>query len=597
MQTENVLNPSHPLNGFTAQFPNRNIDANDTLLLVLSEDYSSVYTDITPDLFLFEEENGSMIETESGSFGLLPDKLDDASESIILFKWDKNIEHNIEDVDYFIWGGIQGAVDKSITSIEGGNYVEDTPADEQMFFKQVHDDDYAYSRVAGLEETNEEGSGGNGIMGEDETRDDETSEDLRQSWEIIPIVEIGCTDSIAENYNSDAIIDDGSCTINILDIINGEYNKETITVEGLIVDYFDITVFNGPHSLTISDQNNNELEVSIWDDVMTDTLYQLTNYPMAKYKISVNGLIKLFPDTNDNGICDEPDDDDPCSLPESQWECTDESEPSGDSAGRDNSDEDEYDHCKWQLQLSESSDLKIIETNTITYPEVEFSELLSYSNDIKSSPFFHKNITIKGLLIDYTDITTSCGPHVMTLEDSDKYRLEVITFDANWSNMLSCLTSSQYKTQYLEVKGYVGEYKNEIQISFDNDTSIVLLENISYEETCYTENIEDVSINPAPYVIIPTRGETLDFSFTVLKETRAIVRIFDLSGRFITSLVDDYYEDAVRCDYDDVTPWNGRDKLGQIVSPGTYIMHLEVFNPATGETQTDAAPIVVGVKN
>ena len=43
--------------------------------------------------------------------------------------------------------------------------------------------------------------------------------------------------------------------------------------------------------------------------------------------------------------------------------------------------------------------------------------------------------------------------------------------------------------------------------------------------------------------------------------------------------------------------WDGRDQLGQIVLPGTYIMHLEVFNPATGETRTDAAPIVVGVKN
>jgi hypothetical protein len=26
-------------------------------------------------------------------------------------------------------------------------------------------------------------------------------------------------------------------------------------------------------------------------------------------------------------------------------------------------------------------------------------------------------------------------------------------------------------------------------------------------------------------------------------------------------------------------------------------MHMEVMNPVTGETQTDAAPIVVGVKN
>ena len=38
---------------------------------------------------------------------------------------------NIEDVDYFIWGGIQGAIDK--TGV--GNYVGDTQADEQLYFE------------------------------------------------------------------------------------------------------------------------------------------------------------------------------------------------------------------------------------------------------------------------------------------------------------------------------------------------------------------------------------------------------------------------------------------------------------------------------
>ena len=190
------------------------------------------YTNITPDLFLFEAGNGSMLETESGSFGLSSDRLDDASESIILFKWDGNAENSIEDVDYFIWGGLQGAINK--TGI--GNYVEDTQADEQLYFEQVPDDYHAFSRILGLEEINEQSSGGNGIIGEDGTRDNETSEDLRQSWEIVSIVEIGCTDSTAENYNPDAIIDDGSCEystsgteVSIYDIIyNCSYDSDEI---------------------------------------------------------------------------------------------------------------------------------------------------------------------------------------------------------------------------------------------------------------------------------------------------------------------------------------------------------------------------------
>ena len=232
MQTEGELSPSHFINGFTAQFPDINIQPNDTLLLVLSEDYLSFYANITPDLFLFESGNQSMIETESGSFGISPEKLDDASESIILFKWNGNLENNIEDVDYFIWGGIQGAVDK--TGI--ANYAEDTEAAEQLYFVQAPDDYYAFSRIEGLEEIDEDDSGGNGIIGEDGSRDNETSENFRQSWEIISIVEVGCTDLTAENYNPDAVIDDGSCEystsgteVSIYDIIyNCSFDSDEI---------------------------------------------------------------------------------------------------------------------------------------------------------------------------------------------------------------------------------------------------------------------------------------------------------------------------------------------------------------------------------
>jgi len=62
--------------------------------------------------------------------------------------------------------------------------------------------------------------------------------------------------------------------------------------------------------------------------------------------------------------------------------------------------------------------------------------------------------------------------------------------------------------------------------------------------------------------------------------------------------VDKYYTKAGSVSrLEDSSAWDGRDQLGQIVPPGTYIMHIEVLNPVTGETHTDAAPIVVGVKN
>ena len=70
----------------------------------------------------------------------------------------------------------------------------------------------------------------------------------------------------------------------------------------------------------------------------------------------------------------------------------------------------------------------------------------------------------------------------------------------------------------------------------------------------------------------------------------------DLNGRFITSLVDKYYENGGTVErFEDESDWNGRNHLGQIVSPGTYLIHMEASNFQSGKTTTDVAPIVVGV--
>ena len=121
--------------------------------------------------------------------------------------------------------------------------------------------------------------------------------------------------------------------------------------------------------------------------------------------------------------------------------------------------------------------------------------------------------------------------------------------------------------------------------------------NVSINNISQLSN-NSVKITPAPFVIIPTLGERLDYSFSFPNKSRVIIRIFDVSGKFITSLLDEYYEEAATIIRDEYhSSWNGRDQLGQIVPPGTYIMHIEAMNPLTGQTYTNSAPIVVGVKN
>ena len=222
-------------------------------------------------------------------------------------------------------------------------------------------------------------------------------------------------------------------------------------------------------------------------------------------------------------------------------------------------------------------------------------------NSILEGNHDDKIVSCKGFLVDYFDVTVYNGPHALTIENEQGYRVEL----SIWPNAYDIPNSSNsyllqppFGQYYLSVMGSVGEYENEKQLSISGANSITVSDTINTEGD-YTEiDSAIVQILPAPFVLLPTMGETLDFSYSFPNNSRVIIRIYDLSGRFITSLVDKYYSNAGTVKREeDSSAWDGRDKLGQIVAPGTYIMHMEVMNPVTGETQTDAAPIVVGVKN
>jgi len=100
MQTEGDLSPSFIANGFTARFPDIAITPGDTFNIVLNEDYSEFYgEDFVPDLIMYGFDDNSMLETEPGSIGFSAGKLDETSELLILFYWDGESNHLIEDID------------------------------------------------------------------------------------------------------------------------------------------------------------------------------------------------------------------------------------------------------------------------------------------------------------------------------------------------------------------------------------------------------------------------------------------------------------------------------------------------------------------
>ena len=445
MQTEDEQSPSHIATGFTAQFPSVSIGSGDTMIVVLHPDYNEFYgEDFIPDFVMFSGFENSLIETESepfSSFGGGEDKLNNNAEMVILFNWDGASTSPIKDVDYFIWGNSQNAIDKSDIS----GYQIDTPIETQLYFEDIANEYYAYTRIA--KEGGEIESGGNGITGHDET-----SENFRESWEVSPLFNMGCTDPDAPNFNPNVEIDDGSCLTSFPDVISGLYDCSA----------------------------------------------------------------------NSNGYCD----------------------------------------------------------NNPSCPEVN----------------------LQGMIVDYFDVTVYGGPHAITIEDMDGYRLEATIWPSEWDiasdDTSKYLASPPFNRYLVQAQGSVFEYEGEKQILICGPNDFTVLESFDMEGLFTENNFTLVDISPVPYVIIPTLEEKLDFSYSFPNNSRIIIRIYDISGLFITSLVDKYYSNpGIVIREEDSSSWNGRDHLGQIVAPGTYIMHIEALNPETGETQTDAAPIVVGVKN
>jgi len=211
-------------------------------------------------------------------------------------------------------------------------------------------------------------------------------------------------------------------------------------------------------------------------------------------------------------------------------------------------------------------------------------------------------VNLRGMIVDYFDITVYGGPHAITVEDEKGYRVEATIWPSEWDiaadSNSNYLITPPFNKYLVEFRGSVFEYEGDKQILICNTEDFTVLKSFDQEGFFTNDELASAQVHPAPFVFLPSLGETLDFNYSFPNNSRVIIRIYDLSGRFITSLADKYYSHAgtvVRAE--DSSAWDGRDHLGQIVSPGTYIMHLEVFNPETGETQTDAAPIVVGVKN
>ena len=132
----------------------------------------------------------------------------------------------------------------------------------------------------------------------------------------------------------------------------------------------------------------------------------------------------------------------------------------------------------------------------------------------------------------------------------------------------------------ITARGVIGEFSGagQILVAYQNDISPLEV----------TTSVFSLKIPAKPFA--PDQGETLPVTYCAGGEnTHVIMRIFDLGGRLITTLIDETGKP-----FEQTLEWNGRNQLNELVQPGAYILHLQAVSNTDGKTQVETAPIVVG---
>ena len=226
-------------------------------------------------------------------------------------------------------------------------------------------------------------------------------------------------------------------------------------------------------------------------------------------------------------------------------------------------------------------------------------EIISLNVGNECDEDLSETYSVIAMVIGYDDVRPNGGPEIIIMQDESGYQIDAVVWDwdvlsSNIGFMFDPYDPSEY---LIYATGTLGTYNCSWQFEITSASNILLYD-VYHPQGDFQENdlILKAEIIPAPYVIIPSIGERLDFEYSFPSNSRVIVRIFDLNYRFITSIVDRFYESAgtVTRMYDNAD-WDGKNHLSQIVDPGTYLIHIEATNYLNGKSSVDIAPIVVGV--
>ena len=553
-----------------------------------NESYVNTYgesADLSLNEDLLDAINGSSTKGNAST-----PKLDNTSETLVLFYWD-GTSATVKDVDYLLWGGNSYGIDKSAVT----GYQSDTPVSSQSFMA-VHATNEKLIRAENAGEGSESQSSGNGITGHDET-----SEPLSDTWITASLISskpdiTGLSLSPGSPTTEDILSfevtvtdDEGVAAV----LLKYEFQSEDISVPMSEISTSVYTAQIGPlgvsgsliYSVIAEDisglkDSTSKVAVSISeppeDMNIASLLDDLDSF--IGQTIEIDGVVTVpagrlrtnfteafLQDESGRGII----------LYNSQL---DTSFTRGDSVLV----VAEVDDFDGKPELIYSSITVLKQNASVPVEEISISEF----NTLRYGYTF---VQIWGKIISRSDpFGTNTGANISIQDASGEvttvriWNSTNILFNEDMQLINNELDSLMQVGNVVQVSGIGGEYSgaSQIQPAYASD----IIEKLEGQ----TGNF-DATLSVSPHPFIPQIGEVIKYSYSFPSDARIKLRVFDTAGRLITTLYDEYrgisfYKEA---------SWNGRDNLNRLVPSGAYLIHLDIFDAVTGKSYQKIAPVVI----
>jgi len=574
---------------FIARFPNSTIDAGESLILSLARhsDFIATYGNQADLALKWDMLHVSATDSTIGSAPNV--KLDNTSESLILFYWD-GVSSTVADVEYLVWGTDSSTasahtLDKSLVA----GYAADTPVENQSYMT-THVDGFKLIRN-GLEGT-ETTSAGNGITGHDET-----SENLADTWSVVDltivkpsisnIVATPATPETTEDIIITADVADASglSTVTLTYTFPSASGTSTsVAMTAAVGDSYSVTIpatnVEGTMAYYIVAENTSGLSrtsaikgITIADPPPPVTIQAIRD-DFSTYSgtiVNLNVVVAIGSgitrtDRTEAYVQDESG----YGIVLSATGLLNPALVQGDSISL-TGEVSEYNGTKQIINFSSTT----IATSR-PVPGIRTITSAEMAADANQGSF----VRVWGAVQSRGDGVG--GGSNVGLEDADGL-LTIRIWDT--THLLDDPTADSLLQvgNLVQVFGIASQYNGDGQLlaAYANDVQ-------AYQEG--EDSDGGTSLTVAPYPFVPQLAEKIQYTYKFPSNSRVTLRIFDMSGHIVTTLFEDYRSLSLEV----TKTWNGRNEIYQVVAPGTYIMHLETVNRSTGEILTAMAPVVIG---